>query len=417
MKSRILLLLFLGMILISSVSAMSSVYSDFQDGTHSATITNGDSISFNADFGTVDKPMSISAKLYDSNDDLVYTFVDKSVNDYTFSNTYSISNTIYGNSGNYHVVLIATDRAGYSTGDTLSLTVNSNNPPNNHAPVITSSPLTNVDEGNTYNYHVTAVDADHDTLTYSLPIAPSWLSINSATGLISGIAPLVSSNTAYNIIVGVSDSVNPLVTQSYTLTVNNIPNPNPPQNPEITIISPESGKKYCDINHLNLEVTTNDVVDRVFFRLDDGSNIEMNNPSNNDFTYTLHIDNGGNHFVTFYPADSSGNIIGHGETVSFSVQNENENNNGNYHNYIVGGSGSVYTNQYGSVISSGYTTPTSYTTSTSSQTPSPNYYVSNPTQTMNSSDILNILVYILIGIVSLGILFVVFLLGRTINHR
>ncbi|HTY44170.1 MAG TPA: putative Ig domain-containing protein [Patescibacteria group bacterium] len=235
MNSKILLILFLGIFIAGSVSALSSVYTDFSDGTHSATITDGNSISFNADFGTVDRPMAITSKLFDSNDNVVYVFVDKSVSDYTFSNTYSVTKTVYLSPGSYRILSTITDKSGYSTGDTLSLTVNPvvNPPPVNHPPVITSVPVTQVNENTLYNYQMTATDADNDTLTYSLVTAPSWLSINSATGLISGTSPSVNSDTNYDIQARVSDGTNS-VTQEYTLTVLNVPS----NNTSIVITSP-----------------------------------------------------------------------------------------------------------------------------------------------------------------------------------
>ena len=89
--------------------------------------------------------------------------------------------------------------------------------PTNHAPVITSSPVTQVDEKNTYNYQVTATDADMDSLDYSFS-GPSWLSINSATGLLTGTAPSVAADTSYQITVSVSDGKTQ-TSQTYTLTV------------------------------------------------------------------------------------------------------------------------------------------------------------------------------------------------------
>ena len=86
---------------------------------------------------------------------------------------------------------------------------------------ITSAPITQVNENTNYAYQVTATDADGNTLTYSLTQAPSWLSINSQTGLISGTAPLVSANSNFSIIISVSDGATS-VTQTYVLTVNNI---------------------------------------------------------------------------------------------------------------------------------------------------------------------------------------------------
>ncbi|MBS3086816.1 putative Ig domain-containing protein, partial [Candidatus Pacearchaeota archaeon] len=102
-------------------------------------------------------------------------------------------------------------------------------PPVNNLPVITSTPVTQVNEGQNYVYDVNANDADGDTLTYSLTTAPSWLSINSATGLITGTAPQVNADTAFSVTVKVSDGTG-FVTQSYTLTVKNVPIVPPPSN-------------------------------------------------------------------------------------------------------------------------------------------------------------------------------------------
>ena len=108
--------------------------------------------------------------------------------------------------------------------DTQTFTIDVKNvasPPTNHAPVITSMPSMSVNEGAAYNYNVIATDADGNTLAYSLAVAPSWLSINSATGVISGTAPLVSANTNFLVNVVVSDGIG-FVTQDYTLTVVNV---------------------------------------------------------------------------------------------------------------------------------------------------------------------------------------------------
>lgn len=106
--------------------------------------------------------------------------------------------------------------------DTQTFTITVKNviaPPVNHAPAVTSMPSMSVNEGTAYTYNVIATDADGNTLTYALAVAPSWLSINSATGVVSGTAPLVSANTNFPITVRVSDGVGGIETQAYTLTV------------------------------------------------------------------------------------------------------------------------------------------------------------------------------------------------------
>ncbi|MDO8528900.1 MAG: putative Ig domain-containing protein, partial [Nanoarchaeota archaeon] len=56
---------------------------------------------------------------------------------------------------------------------------------------------------------------------YSLTQNPLGFSINSATGLITGTAPSVNSNTNYNIEISVSDGISTFI-QAYVLTVDNV---------------------------------------------------------------------------------------------------------------------------------------------------------------------------------------------------
>lgn len=219
---KILFLFALSVFLISTASATMVVYGSFGTGTqHSATITNGQSITLYSDFGTSKSSMTISAKLYNSNGNLVYTFLDQSFNVNVYQPSYSLTPAIYLTTGNYELILTGTD-SNSADSDTLYLTVNAIPPPANHAPVITTTPITSVNEGNAYSYDVNATDADNNTLTYSLTIAPTWLSINSSTGLISGIAPIVTSNSINSVFVRVSDGIDATI-QSYTLTVIDIP--------------------------------------------------------------------------------------------------------------------------------------------------------------------------------------------------
>jgi len=77
----------------------------------------------------------------------------------------------------------------------------------NNPPVITSAPITEVNESEFYEYQVVAVDVDKDTLTYSLLVAPEWLSIDSQTGLIIGTAPEIDEDTYFNVAIVVLDRV------------------------------------------------------------------------------------------------------------------------------------------------------------------------------------------------------------------
>ena len=364
-----------------------TVYSAFSDSTQSKTIIQGNSVTFSADFFSMNPPItSMKVQLFQGNN-LISTFLNSNTNEKTYSNTY---NTGILSAGTYEIRAIGTDKIN-TDSETLTLTINPIViPPTNVSPVITYSPVTSVNEGANYNYHVIATDADGDTLTYSLISAPSWLSINTGTGVISGTAPLVSVDTNYIIVVGVSDGVNSIVTETYTLTVIDT---STPQNPQITIISPEQGNTYRT-GRISLEVTTNSVVSGVVFRLDEGSNIQMNNPSVNDFTYNLQINNEGTHFITFYPTDSSNNIIGPGETVSFSAKAQNNGGGSSSSPSIIGGN------------------PPNTNTNNQFQ-PSVQYATSNTTKQNNSSNWLSTLIIALeIALIILLLAIILFVFNR-----
>jgi len=85
----------------------------------------------------------------------------------------------------------------------------------NHAPVITSTPVTSATKDQAYTYDVNATDSDGDTLTYSLTTTPSGMTINSSTGLITWTPTAAG---AYVVTVEVSDGAL-FDTQSFTITV------------------------------------------------------------------------------------------------------------------------------------------------------------------------------------------------------
>ena len=77
-------------------------------------------------------------------------------------------------------------------------------PPANHAPTITSTPITIATIGTTYTYDVQATDADGNTLNYNLTTKPTGMTINSATGEISWV-PTISQMGDNDVVVNVSD--------------------------------------------------------------------------------------------------------------------------------------------------------------------------------------------------------------------
>ncbi len=247
------LLISLGILLIASVSAATQTYSEWSDRSNSATIINGQSINFNAGF-YASSPMTINLKLYTSSYQLVHTFENNKVINtitnpssfykYKFSNTYTITPSLYGTTGSYFIKLSSTDTAGSQSEYTLYLTVTPYIPvEENNAPVITSIAVKNVDEGEAYTYDVQATDADSDTLIYSLTQKPNWMSINSATGLITGTAPFVGSDSPVNILVQVSDGTD-TATQSFTLIVNDVSANNAPVITSTAVTEVNEGNSY-----------------------------------------------------------------------------------------------------------------------------------------------------------------------------
>ena len=69
--------------------------------------------------------------------------------------------------------------------DTQSYQIQVDGGASNVAPSIDSTPVTTATEQQAYSYDVNASDVDGDSLTYSLDIAPSGMSINASSGLIS----------------------------------------------------------------------------------------------------------------------------------------------------------------------------------------------------------------------------------------
>ena len=91
----------------------------------------------------------------------------------------------------------------------------------NDAPIIMSFPVTSATQGQLYTYDLNAVDPDNDELTYSLTIAPSNMTIDQDTGLISW-TPTNSQVGMNNVTANVFDALNTSNVQSFTINVSNI---------------------------------------------------------------------------------------------------------------------------------------------------------------------------------------------------
>ncbi len=88
-----------------------------------------------------------------------------------------------------------------------------------NAPVISGTPATSVQAGQTYTFSPTASDSSGATLTYSIAGQPVWASFNPVTGELTG-APLPSQVGSYpNVVISVSAGGSSASLAAFTITV------------------------------------------------------------------------------------------------------------------------------------------------------------------------------------------------------
>lgn len=316
MKSlNIIVGLIFGIFLITTASAISASWGQWQGGSTNLVINQGENASFNYYFYTTSSSMTVSAKLYGSSRDLIYTFFDTPIsNSYDYNSMpVVITPQIYQNPGSYYLTFYSDDASNSPSVQTIYLTVNpSHTPPVNSPPEI--KPILNqtVNESSNYSYQVNATDHDGDALTYSLPSNPLNFSINS-TGFISGIAPNVTADTNYSITILVSDGVYN-VSQSYTLTVLNLQNQTNQTFPlSINFIPPTPGNGYyLQQNYIPIavKVTNGTTLTGVSIYLYNATGYLIQNQSvlNSNFSYTFSNLQLGTYYINATATDSAGNI-------------------------------------------------------------------------------------------------------------
>jgi hypothetical protein len=77
--------------------------------------------------------------------------------------------------------------------------------PTNSAPTISGVPSSSVLMGEQYSFTPSASDADNDPLTFDVQGEPTWLTINSNDGALTGAPTLADVGTYSGIVVSVSD--------------------------------------------------------------------------------------------------------------------------------------------------------------------------------------------------------------------
>jgi hypothetical protein len=148
--------------------------------------------------------------------------------------TLASDGTISGTTGQvnqntvYNFTVQVNDGATGVSSRAFSLTVNNNiNQPPVWSTAAGSLGILNEQTDYSYNLSVTDPDVD-DTITYNISSGtlPVGLSLNTATGVISGNTGVATGNVTYNFIIGAQDGHNPVIYRSFSITVlNNINEP------------------------------------------------------------------------------------------------------------------------------------------------------------------------------------------------
>ena len=164
--------------------------------------------------GNVNGQLDVNELTTVTDADGVYVFDNLLPGDYAVRqvNQTGISQTLPAN-GQYMVALLEGDSAtGFDFGnfDTGSTTQS--------APVITSTPFPVAKVGDEYDYQVSAVDADGDTLNFSLLNAPAGMTIDAATGLIRW-TPTAEQQSINDVLVQADDGNGGVDVQSFDVLV------------------------------------------------------------------------------------------------------------------------------------------------------------------------------------------------------
>ncbi len=126
--------------------------------------------------------------------------------------------------GNDIITIIATDNEGSSNIQTCTITVNNIN----QAPVISGNPMTTIQAGSIYSFVPVASDPDGDNLTFSISNKPSWANFDTSTGQLFGSPNNSNVGTYSNIVISVSDGIASSSLTSFSISVTENTNNNPP---------------------------------------------------------------------------------------------------------------------------------------------------------------------------------------------
>lgn len=372
--AKTLSFLVLGIFMISLASAMTT-YADWSDGSQTATIGNGESISFNVDFFSMNTPMSMKVELLNAQSEVIYTFLEQTTSDREYSAFYTINNALYGNTGDFSVVVSGQDARQIDSWE-ITLKVNpSVNPTDTTKPVITllgTNPQSIV-QGTAYTEEgATATDNVDGDITSRIIIDSS--AVNTAV-IGSYIVTYTVSDTAGN-------------TEIATRTVNVVAQgSNDTTAPSITILSPKDGRTYRTISSFKFRVVDANLATVTYSVSGGVQGASISCTSGQNVTVDIDAEEGENTW-SVTATDSFGNTAT--ETITFTINPD-----------YSGGSG-------------GFTIDTGNPEKPKDEENKGTYI---PPKTQKTVDYTSIIFYTLISVMSLGIVTVLFFLGKTLLLR
>ena len=297
--SKILSLIVLSIFLFSGVSAVTSYASWENDELQSIEIENGNTVDFSVDFFAMIPPTNARVELYDSSDELIYTFLNQNVETKEYTATYTLDRSIYGNVGNFAVIVNGVD-AFSSQSHEITLTVT----PDVTAPTLSLNGANPqyVIRGDSYiDAGVSAIDSVDGDLSSEVVVDSSEISINTIG--------------TYTVYYSVSDTAGNTATA--TRIVNVVAEGTDFIFPTIIISSPAEGSIYNSLTHNLVFVATDENLNSCSYSPDNGITIIPIECNSGELNSILLIASEGANTWIVYASDESGNEAE--ESISFSV--------------------------------------------------------------------------------------------------
>ena len=171
----------------------------------------------------------------------------------------------------------------------------------NDAPTVTSTAITSITSGEAYSYTITATDQDYqDTFTFSASTLPGWLSLNSATGVLSG-TPGNNHLGDNSVSLRVTDEAGLFENHTFNVTVEAEPN----SAPTVSSSAVTSGQVNAQYNY-TFSGTDPDTDDTIIFTSVTLPDWLTFNTSNGLLTGTPDSTDLGNNSVTLRIRDNGG---------------------------------------------------------------------------------------------------------------